>query len=544
MLIDRRKREFLLFLMKTTGAFWLAKYFPIYGCSSGSSGTKSFDLNTFPQSVASGDVTQNSAVIWTRTSIAGTPIVCQVSETEDFSSLVFNEVFTPTEDKDNTIKLKVQNLKPATRYYYRFLKDESSSPVGTFKTVDPKSERIRFAFVSCQDYTNGFYSAWHHLSQENLDFVIHLGDYIYETTYEPSFQYAQLRRIDLSSGRKVALEKRDYWELYKVYKSDRYLQIAHEKFPFYIVWDDHEFANDSAYTLSPDNGKDFYGSDNQIQRRLQASEAWFEYLPVDVYFDPKEQDPSKQIKIYRTFDLGPLARLIMTDERLYRSPQPCGTRGVGQRYLAYCENIKNTTMLGEEQLDWFLKELKKAQDDGVIWKIHGNEVCMSQMMFVSSDGRKTFLNLDQWDGYSGERTKIFNYITQNNIKNYFVVTGDFHTFVVAELYDDFQASNPNRVGVEFASTSITSANLGTLLRMTEQTFQTIEETLIRSNEHLKFFNSRYHGYTVCELTPEEAIIELWRTSTTQEPEVEKTEKILVKKYRVKKDTNTIEDITP
>lgn len=539
--MDRKRREYLLFLMKATGAFWLSKYFPLYGCSS-SGNREKIDLSFFPQSVASGDVTQNSCILWTRTLDAGIPIVCQVSETQDFSNLVFNEVFVPSEASDNTVKVKVSNLKPGTKYYYRFVKDKSSSPVGVFKTIEKNPERIRFAVVSCQDYSNGFYSAWYHISREKIDFVVHLGDYIYETLSEPTFQYAQMRTISLSSGREVALELKDYRELYKIYKSDRYLQMAHENFPFYIIWDDHEFANDSAYTLSPDNGKEFWGSDEQKERRLQASQVWYEYLPVDVYFEPKEEDPKKQIRIYRRFDFGSLARLLMTDERLYRSPHPCGEGSLGQRYLASCDKVEQTTMLGQEQLDWFLGELKKAQNDGVVWKIHGNEVCMSQMSFTSREGKISYLNLDQWDGFAGERRKIFDHIVQNSIKNYFVVTGDLHTFVVGELYDDF-LNLKEKVGVEFAATSITSSNLGKLLRMTEKDLETIENSLVSLNKNLKFFNSHYHGYAICDITPEEAIVELWRVSSIEEPEVEQTEKILVKKYRVKKDTNTIEDIT-
>ncbi len=448
----------------------------------------------------------------------------------------------PSEASDNTVKVKVSNLKPGTKYYYRFVKDKSSSPVGVFKTIEKNPERIRFAVVSCQDYSNGFYSAWYHISREKIDFVVHLGDYIYETLSEPTFQYAQMRTISLSSGRKVSLELKDYRELYKIYKSDRYLQMAHENFPFYIIWDDHEFANDSAYTLSPDNGKELWGSDEQKERRLQASQAWYEYLPVDVYFEPKEEDPKKQIRIYRRFDFGSLARLLMTDERLYRSPHPCGEGALGQRYLASCDKVEQTTMLGQEQLDWFLGELKKAQNDGVVWKIHGNEVCMSQMSFTSREGKISYLNLDQWDGFAGERRKIFDHIVQNSIKNYFVVTGDLHTFVVGELYDDF-LNLKEKVGVEFAATSITSSNLGNLLRMTEKDLETIENSLVSLNKNLKFFNSHYHGYAICDITPEEAIVELWRVSSIEEPEVEQTEKILVKKYRVKRDTNTIEDIT-
>ncbi len=556
-IIDRSKRESLILLMKATGSFWLLRFFPIgvlsvgssvvgSSCSSSKSG-KTFEISRelFPQSVASGDVTQNSAVIWTRTNSDPSPILYQIAKDENFENVIYQDVLTPSAQSDYTLRVKVKNLSPAERYYYRFLKDDISSPIGTFKTLPSSPDRIRFAFVSCQDYTNGFYSSWYHLAQEDIDFVVHLGDYIYETAGEATFQYAQLRKIKLPPYN-VALTLDDYRTLYKIYRSDFYLQLAHERFPFYIIWDDHEYANDAASCLSPDNGKQVYGQDCQIKRRLEASQVWFEYMPADVYFDPKEEDYKKQIKIYRSFSFGNLATLILTDERLYRSPHPCGEGTVGQRYLAsVCEGIYQTSMLGDEQLDWFKKQLEDAEKGGVIWKIHGNEVCISRMILgKTNDGRLSFLNLDQWDGYSGERQKIFDFIVEKNIKNYFVITGDLHTYVAGELYRNFDDINSERVGVEFTGTSITSSNLGSLLRVDEKTLENIENTIIKMNQNLKFFNSHYHGYAICELTPEESIVEFWRVSSIEDPIVQRTQKILLKKFRVKKDKNIIEDITP
>jgi len=123
------------------------------------------------------------------------------------------------------------------------------------------------------------------------------------------------------------------------------------------------------------------------------------------------------------------------------------------------------------------------------------------------------------------------------------VTGDLHTFVAGNLYDDFQSPKDN-VGVEFAGTSITSSNLGALLRVDEKTLEKIEKAILDFNKNLVYFNSRYHGYATCEITKDEAIIEFWRVSSIEEPEVEKTQKFLVKRFRVKQGENKIEDITP
>ena len=543
---DREKRDFLIFLVKTTGAIWLSRFFPlsfVSGCSNQQTSNQQIKVSyeLFPQSVASGDVSLNSAVIWTRTNNDPSPLVWQLAEDQNFEKILIQDVVTPSADTDFCVKIKTQNLQPGKRYYYRFIKDNLSSPVGTFKTIPENPDRIKFAFVSCQDYTNGFYSAWYHLSQDkDIDFVVHLGDYIYETVAEPSFQYAQIRKIELNE-KGIALYLNDYRKLYKIYRSDRYLQMAHEKFPFYIIWDDHEFANDSFQSGSPDNGKDVFGGMEQRRRRLEASRAWWEYMPADIFFDPKEEDPQKQIKIYRSFNFGSLAKLILTDERLYRSPHPCGEGSIGQRYVALCENMEKTSMLGDEQLNWFLEELSKEEAEDIMWKVHGNEVCISRMLL----GKDSFLNLDQWDGYSGERRKILNYIAQNKtkVRNYLVITGDLHTFVAGNLYDDFDSPKEN-VGVEFAGTSITSSNLGSLLRIDEKTLEEIENKILEFNKNMVYINSHYHGYATCEITRDEAIIEFWRVSYIEKPEVEKTQKFLVKKFRVRQGENKIEDITP
>jgi alkaline phosphatase D len=523
--LDRNKRDLLIFLVKTTGGNLALSFLPTLFCFWLLKSTNLKSAN-------------NSAIIWTRTNNDPSPLVWQVAEDQNFEKILIQDVVTPSQDTDFCVKIKVQNLQPGKRYYYRFIKDNLFSPHGTFKTIPENLDRIKFAFVSCQDYSNGFYSAWYHLAQEDLDFVVHLGDYIYETVGEPTFQYAQMRKIELNE-KGVALYLNDYQKLYKIYRSDRYLQMAHEKFPFYIIWDDHEFANDSFQVGSPDNGKDVFSGIDQPQRRRDASRVWWEYMPADIFFDPKEEDPKKQIRIYRSFRFGSLAKLILTDERLYRSPHPCGEGSVGQRYVAFCENIEKTSMLGDEQLDWFLKELSEQED--IIWKVHGNEVCISQMLL----GKNSFLNLDQWDGYASERRKILNYISQNKtkVRNYLVVTGDLHTFVAGNLYDDFESPRDN-VGVEFAGTSITSSNLGSLLRVDEKTLEEIEKKILDFNKNLVYFNSHYHGYATCEITKDEAIIEFWRVSSIEEPEVEKTQKFLAKRFRVKQGENKIEDITP
>ncbi len=503
----------------------------------------------FPQSVVCADVDTTSAFLWTRVvsnadkTPLEIPLVYEVAEDSGFKKKIAQNIVPAQKESDFTVKVPLTGLSENKKYYYRFLHENNASPSGQFKTLAMNPERVRFAFVSCNDYINGFYSAYHHLAQEDVEFVVHLGDYIYETTGSKTFQADGKRVIQLNEhGFAYTLE--DYRNLYKTYRSDPNFQKVHEKLPFYMIWDDHEFSNDCCGAYAFDNGEKIAGGDLQEERRRNASRAYWEFIPGKFEFDPKESDYRKQIRLYRNFQCGKLFQLNMTDERLYRDTHPCGENTVGQRYVASCPKPKETSMLGKEQLDWFLSQMHKAQEEGVTWKIHANEVAMSQMkLSAPTSKRKVYLNMDQWDGYAVERKNILSYLRQKDIKNYLVITGDLHTFVAGGLYEDFSKPE-NPVGTEFLVTSITSANLGQILKVSdEKALLKIEEGLVSINPNLKYFNSHHHGYAIVELTPEEAIVEYWKVSSIEDPDVKKTTKQLVKKFKVKHGTQMLQDIT-
>ncbi len=557
--LDRERREFIKKLVFYGGATFLTKFFPsVFSCAkNGGGGSLRVSREIFPLSVSCGDVSQSSAWLWTyvesQENKEQIPLIVELSENKSFESPLREVVLAKKED-NFTVRIKIDNLTSGKRYFYRFIKDDVASPVGEFKTLEKNPERLRFAFVSCQDYTNGFYSAYYHLAQEELDFVVHLGDYIYEMVRERFFQDAQVRSIIIPTDpeRIYAYYLQDYRKLYYVYKSDPYLQMAHEKFPFYIVWDDHEFANDCAGYISPDNGHEIAGFYEQPERRSWANRAFWEHIPGDFFWNPVEPDPIKQIRVYRSFRMGTLAHMIITDERLYRSKHICG-EGRGYRYATSysrdrCNSPEKQTMLGDEQFSWFISELKRAHDDGVIWKIHCNEVYMMQMKLnegISLEDTVFFL-FDQWDGYPYERWKILNFINNNGIKNYFVITGDLHVFAAGELYENFFYPTDSPRGVEFIVTSITSLSPTGILRNSlgfrDEDVKAFEKNVLERNRHIKFFESSSYGYAICELTPQEAIVEFWKVSSINEPP-ERTEKILLKKWRVSRDSNKIEDIT-
>ncbi len=314
------------------------------------------DADIFPQSLASGDPTPTSVVLWTRAVGADGPIDVwlQVSTDEEFDELVSLDGETSLQlkaesDADYCVRVLVENLEPRTVYYYRFVVENAdgefvSTRTGRTKTApdEDADEAVRFAVLSCQDYSGRYYHSHARLAELELDFVVHLGDYIYETADNPDFQSSDAKRSvkfddedgalrinsefaeqDGADAEVLAARSLDnYRNLYRIYRSDRDLQRLHERFPMIIIWDDHEFSNDAygdhaTYT----NGRE---DEQDARRRANADQAWFEYMPVayragkDFEFDPDEEFPDN-LQIYRDFRFGRHVHLVMTDLRRFRA---------------------------------------------------------------------------------------------------------------------------------------------------------------------------------------------------------------------------------
>ncbi|WP_052948792.1 alkaline phosphatase D family protein [Mesobacillus campisalis] len=540
----------------------------------------------FTQSVASGDPTSSGAMLWTRvdpdiTGIdavsaehpnqnitewlgngtvkntdfieKGQAVMVEISKSSDFSTTVLTG-FTPVwKDFDHIVRLDVDgHLEPSTSYYYRFTtKNGFISQTGRFKTLPAEADNspVKFAYITCQDYTNGYFNALDHLADEELDFVVHVGDYIYESVGDPLYQSPiEGRKIVLPGGGIKARTIEDYRTIYRVYRQDGDLQKLHEKHSMIGIWDDHEFANDTYFpAIAPDDSLS-----PDPERRLVANQVWYEYMPARVMFD-KELPFDQSIKIYRSFKIGSMAELIMTDERLYRSPHPCGPATTDKYFSSGCSDISNPnrSMLGTEQREWFLSKL--ASSDAV-WKIWGNEV---QFAVLKLFGRH--LNLDAWDGYDAERRRISQHLKTFNVKNVIALTGDFHTFDAALMKEDYiNDPDSEAVGVELMVGSVTSSNLREALRNALNNVPTnsspiplpVLDELIRvlkgrlgtvttltaelllkelqgiiklENPWMKLFDSTTHGYAVLELSQTKAV---WTTYTVDQIETKGARKSL------------------
>lgn len=305
----------------------------------------------FPQSLLSGDPKPNSVILWTRVEDAGAgdvQVQLQVALDADFTDVRVDESLTAMNDYDHCLKVRVTDLEAHTHYYYRFIytKDDVQYVTNTGRTkTAPATDAdvdVKFAFVSCQDYIGRYYNSYLSLlDNDDLDFIVHLGDYVYETTGDTSFQASGGRGLefdDLAGAQKLgaadatfyaAKSVSNYRQLYKTYRSDTLLQEVHENFPMIAVWDDHEFSDDSWQ----DNATSLNGlsSEKDLKRKQDSERVYFEYMPIDhehahdksmalgqgeMSISDDQLFPNTQI--YRDFTFGQHVHLLMSDFRTHR----------------------------------------------------------------------------------------------------------------------------------------------------------------------------------------------------------------------------------
>ncbi len=301
----------------------------------------------FPQSVASGDPRPDSVILWTRIIDEEKPgdylLTLEVATDAEFTgTLVRKSNLRAAQTHDNAMKVKLAGLSPRTSYFYRFIYERDgkkfASRTGRTRTAPRPTDDVptKFAVASCQDFIGRYYNTWQYLTQldPDLDFVIFLGDYVYETTGDPSFMTAGGRAVTftdagsaltLTSGAvtyAAAQSVSNYRDLYRTVRSDAFLRAAHERYPFVFIWDDHEYSDDChGATATYFDGRI---DETKVERRRNAEQAFFEYVPLDhpasaegtIDFDQLARYPDT--KIYRDLVFGKHLRLLVADYRTYR----------------------------------------------------------------------------------------------------------------------------------------------------------------------------------------------------------------------------------
>jgi alkaline phosphatase D len=402
-----------------------------------------------------------------------------VAEDEQMSHIVRKGTTTATPDWAHSVHVEVENLRPDRWYFYRFHAGDEVSPVGrarTFPRVEDQSARLRFAFASCQHYEQGLYTAYEHMAQEDLDLVAHLGDYIYEgaATQNNSVRKHNSKEVETLD---------EYRNRYGLYKSDPLLQAAHQMCPWAVTWDDHEFDNNCAGSISelPNvSPEDF------LKRRAAAYQAYYEHMPLRRSTLPQGPD----MRLYRKLAFGNLAELYVLDTRQYRTDQPCGDRNQPQ-----CEEALDPkgTLLGEEQEKWLMDQFAASRAK---WNVLAQQVMMARV--DRFPGEAVGYAMDQWPGYEMNRRRLLRAFHDRRVSNPVVIAGDIHTNWANDLIADFDDLESRVVGSEFVGTSIASGGNGVdaPARLAE---------LLAENPFVKLHNAQ-RGYVRCEVTPTQ-----WRT---------------------------------
>ncbi|MFC4548798.1 MULTISPECIES: alkaline phosphatase D family protein [Halorussus] len=471
----------------------------------------------FPLSVASGSPTPTGVVLWTRVAPEAydseTPLGLTVAEDPDFESVVSRSRIPAAafgRRHDYTVRVDLSGeLDPDRHYYYRFVHDGVASNVGRCRTLpapDASPDSVSLGVVGCQHYQNGYYGAYNHLAGEDVDFVLHLGDYVYEATKDqfraPGATDYPGRDFEFPSGHDVAWNLADFRKLYRTYRSDGFLQAAHERHTFIRAWDDHAVANNRYWDYeadAPATADHPRGDDPAFMRRLTADgiRAWWEYTPARVDYDPDADHLHDALRLWRRFEFGDLLTLLLTDERLFRSEPPCADDTLLPDWLPWAPSLGESgrTMLGERQREWFLDGVRSSD---ATWTGWANEV-LSMPFRVGVGPVSTTPNLDAWDGYDRERDLVFDALAE--AENAVTLTGDMHTAIAGYQRTDDGAP----VGVEFMTPSVTSVNIAESVSAHDGLAAKLTRPLLSNavtamNPHFEFFDSHHWGYSVAEFT--------------------------------------------
>ena len=446
-----------------------------------------FSDNPFTLGVASGDPLPDGVVLWTRLAPdplngGGMPdqdiaVTYTVATDAALRNVVLQGTTIAPAALGHSVHVEVSGLQPGQYYWYRFETGGEESPIGRTRTApalgSPLSQ-FRFAFASCQEYQNGFYTAYENMANEDLDLVVHLGDYIYEGGINPD----AVRQHN--SSEVVTVE--EYRNRYALYKTDPNLKAAHAACPWTFTWDDHEVDNNYAGFIPEDdqNPEDF------AERRAVAYQVYYEHMPLRASGIPN----GPFLQLYRRLTFGNLVTFNVLDTRQFRTDQPCDD-GFGAR----CEDAFAATaaMTDRRQENWLYSGLNRSRTR---WNVIAQQTMFAQYNFGNSPFFPGDLfNVHQWDGYVAQRDRIIQFLQARQPSNPVIITGDIHSSWVHDIKTDFDDPQSGTVATEFVGTSISSS-------FGDESTNAFVVASLPGNPHTKFFNGLNRGYVRCTLTPE------------------------------------------
>ncbi len=483
---------------------------------------QSLAAGAFTHGVASGDPLSDGVILWTRFVGGDGRIAWEVAEDDAFARIAQRGEAQASATSDFCVKVDARGLAPGRSYFYRFLSASGPSLTGRTRTAPESAESLTVGLVSCANYAFGHFHAYGHLAQrEDIDLVLHAGDYIYEYGLDeyPRAEAAVSGRAFDPPREIVSLD--DYYTRYRLYHTDPNLLELRQLKPISAVWDDHEIANDSTSTGAQNHQRN---EGTYVDRVAAATKAYFDWMPI--------RRPDNGIRVYRSLEWGDLARILLIDTRLIgRTRQLDYRTGLGLRLLsegsgtqAAVEEFRRTqlqdpnrTLLGLDQEDWLATTLASSKQRGHTWQIVAQQIAMGEQLvgagaaallpddvhantrrFVTIGERLGRMgmpwNLDAWDGYPAARTRFLEACAANGA-NVAVLGGDSHNTWLNNL----AAPGGSRLAaVEFAGASVTSPGLE---RTLSNGAPGAREAIMQSaNPHLAWCDVTNRGYGALKFT--------------------------------------------
>ncbi|WP_339352471.1 alkaline phosphatase D family protein [Acinetobacter beijerinckii] len=552
MTVKISRRELIQKSLFGFGALSLSAGFT--GCNDSSDQETARLQVNFEHGVASGDPLQDRVILWTRLtpndSSARLQVTWEIALDQQFKQVVnANKVITAAA-QDFTVKVDATGLKPNQSYFYRFIFGDKTSPIGQTKTLPTSTSKVSFAVCSCSYYPVGYFHVYREMAKQNVDVVIHLGDYIYEYGTDGYAKDEAVRKLEADNNTEI-LKLDDYRKRYALYRKDKDLQALHHRHPFIVIWDDHELANDAWREGAENHTEETPNAKNEgkfLERQLAALQAYFEWMPI-------RPVDNQHIKIYRQFNFGGLVNLMMLDTRII-------ARDEQLNYLKFINPMTGQldtvtfqaalfnsarSILGQTQREWLLGDKEKniigvIQSSNATWDVLGQQVLMTKM-FVPAEllqalaeitagnpseatlnkmnmqitelvklklrllqGDPTLTaqekarvltvapyNLDAWDGYFAEREILYGTLAQLK-KKVVVLAGDTHNAWSSNLYSKDGAF----VGVELATSSVSSPGLEKYLDIPLAQLQQFEFAFTTLIDELSYCNLNQRGYLIVQ----------------------------------------------
>ncbi|MGA0531874.1 alkaline phosphatase D family protein [Hansschlegelia sp. KR7-227] len=516
------------------------------------------EAGAFLHGVASGDPQRDRVIIWTRVTkpnaSTAIPVEWAVAEDEGMKRVVRSGKALARPARDFTVKIDVDGLKPGATYYYRFEAVGGASPVGRTRTLPEDGVRkLKFAVLSCSNFELGYFNVYREAAKhDDLDAVLHLGDYIYEYAPGPGGYTSPAAALGLvPKPRDSKLLPKDeivlldqYRARHALYKTDSDLQKIHRENVFINIWDDHEVTNDAWKHGAENHQPETEGS--WRARKTAGIRAFYEWLPIREPEDRDIVDPATGAPehLYRVFDFGALARLVMIDTRQAGRNQQlpvdrmvaayAGQPPEGPFPVDVNPNGSTRTLMGKAQEDWFAARIAESTQT---WQLIGNQVLMfyqnapdlagsrvlsaaqkagfngvidqlfgagfsAQLGQLGAAGLPFPLAADAWTGYPSARIEMLK--TLATAKNPVVLTGDSHNAWTAHLNLP-TAKGLERVGVEFGGSSVSSPGFEQYLLGVPP--EAVSGVLVDSSrrkspsDRLIYSEQSKRGYMLVQVTP-------------------------------------------